>query len=64
MPIKKFVKIFFILFIFLLLFFFIYSEYFKTKEEKVIKNQNEDISYNSNILKDIEYKTKDKDGNE
>ena len=64
MPIKKFVKIFFILFIFLLLFYFIYSEYFKTNEEKVIKNQNEDISYNSNILKDIEYKTKDKDGNE
>tara|TARA_Y100001970_G_scaffold263609_1_gene349280 strand:- start:633 stop:1205 length:573 start_codon:yes stop_codon:yes gene_type:complete len=64
MVIKKFVKIFFIFFIFLIFLYFIYSKYFKYKEVKIIKNQNEEIFYNSNILKNIEYNTKDKDGNE
>ena len=64
MSLKKFAKIFFIIFLFLVIFYFIYTKYFKTDEVKNINNQNEDISHNSNILKDIEYKTKDKDGNE
>ena len=64
MIIKKFVKIFFTSLIFLLFLYFIYFKYFKDKEIKIVKDQNEDISYNSNILKDIEYNTKDKDGNE
>ena len=64
MPVKKFAKIFFVFLIFLIIFYFIFLKYFKTKEIKDIKIQQEDISYNSNILKDIEYNTKDKDGNE
>ena len=64
MVIKKFAKIFFISLILLILFFIIYFKYFEFKEVKIIKNENEDISHNSNILKDIEYKTKDKDNNE
>tara|TARA_Y100000768_G_scaffold357328_1_gene312314 strand:+ start:902 stop:1474 length:573 start_codon:yes stop_codon:yes gene_type:complete len=64
MFVKKFAKIFLIILLFLVIFYLIFVKYFKTKEIKNIKNQNEDISYNSNILKDIEYKTKDKDGND
>ena len=64
MSLKKFAKIFFVIFLFLVIFYFIFSKYFKNKEVKDLQNEDEDISYNSNILKDIEYKTKDKDGNE
>ena len=64
MEIKKFAKIFFISLILLILSFIIYFKYFEHKEVKNIKNENEDIPHNSNILKDIEYRTKDKDGNE
>ena len=64
MEIKKFAKIFFISLILLILFFIIYFKYFENKEVKIIKNENEDIPHNSNILKDIEYNTKDKDDNE
>ena len=64
MSVKKFAKIFFIISLSVIIFYLIFFKYFKTEEVTDIKNQNEDISYNSNILKDIEYKTKDKDGNE
>ena len=64
MVIKKFVKIFLISLILLFFLYFIYLKYFNDNEVKIVKDQNEDISYNSNILKDIEYNTKDKDGNE
>ena len=64
MSIKKFAKIFFIILILIGIFYFIFLKYFKISDVKEIKNQNEDVPYNSNILKDIEYKTKDKDGNE
>ena len=64
MSLKKFVKIFFVIFLFLILFFLISFKYFKNKEIQDVENKKEDISYNSNILKDIEYNTKDKDGNE
>ena len=64
MSVKKFAKIFFFFLLFLAIVSFIFLNYFKNKELKDIKNENEDISYNSNIIKDIEYKTKDKDGNE
>ena len=63
MSLKKFAKIFFIIFLFLII-FLISFKYFKNKEIPDVENKKEDISYNSNILKDIEYKTKDKDGNE
>ena len=61
---KKFAKIFLIILLFIIIFYLIFFKYFQNKEVIDIKNTNEDIPYNSNILKDIEYKTKDKDGNE
>ena len=39
----------------------------KIKKESKIKekiNQTEDINYNSNIIKDVSYTSKDNDGNE
>ena len=64
MFIKKFAKIFFIILLLLLTFYFIHLKYFKNNKVVESENENEDISYNSNILKDIKYTTKDKDGNE
>ena len=64
MVIKKFVKIFLVSLIFSLFLYLIYLKYFNDKQIKIVKDQNEEISYNSNILKNIEYNTKDKDGNE
>ena len=60
---KKIVKIFFI---FLFLLTIILFAYFKLKFNKTtnFKDENEDLIYNSNVIKDVEYKTKDKDGNE
>ena len=65
MSVKKFTKIFFIILIFFIIIFcFFYFKYFKDENTAEFENKNEDIAYNSNILKDIEYNTKDKDGNE
>ncbi len=64
MSFKKFAKIFFIVSLFLISFYVIFLKYFKNKEIADITKQKEEVPYNSNILKDIEYKTKDKDGNE
>ncbi len=61
---KKFVKIFFILFIFTLIIFFIFIKFNKNDRKKIIENSVEEPVYNSNIIKDVEYTTKDKDGNE
>ncbi len=58
---KKFVKIFLIFF---LIIFFISIKLFKKSTDKVDLNSQEDVVYNSNIIKDVEYTTKDKDGNE
>ena len=62
---KKFVKIFLILSLTLLITLILYSKYFK--EEDVSKEKNiiiEEEVYKSNIIKDVNYTTKDKDGNE
>ena len=64
MSLKKFAKIFFIFLLFIFSFYFIYLKYFNNKKATVIEDKNKDLIYNSNILKDIEYTTKDKDGNE
>ena len=61
---KKFVKFFFILLIILLTIYFTYSKYFQKNEISIVEEVTEDIIYNSNILKDVEYTTKDSDGNE
>ena len=67
MNIKKFFKNFFIFFTFIIFIFIIYSKYFK--KENSFANQdkqylNEEITYNSNIIKDVEYTSKDANGNE
>lgn len=67
MNFKKFFKIFFIFFTFIIFIFVVYSKYFK--KENSFANQdkqylNEEIIYNSNIIKDVEYTGKDANGNE
>tara|TARA_B100000902_G_scaffold160801_1_gene156389 strand:- start:382 stop:957 length:576 start_codon:yes stop_codon:yes gene_type:complete len=61
----KFVKIFFILFAISIIFFLIYSKFSKkreiTKSEIEVKDE---ITYNSNIIKNVNYTTTDADGNE
>jgi len=61
---KKIVKIFFILFISFLFIFFIFIKFYKNDINTIVENSIEDPVYNSNIIKDVEYTTKDKDGNE
>ena len=64
MYIKKFVKIFFIFLLLVFLVLFIYLKFFKNVKSSQIKEESIDIIHNSNIIKDVEYSTKDKDGNE
>ena len=61
---KKNVKIFFTFLFFTILTVFIYIKF--NENEQTVTNQEEtdDTVYNSNIIKDVEYTTKDKDGNE
>ena len=57
--------IFFFILIFIATSLYIYNA--KIKKESKIKekiNQTEDINYNSNIIKDVSYTSKDNDGNE
>ena len=62
---KKFVKIFFIILFLLTLFVIIYSRFFEEKQIALTAPEEvEDISSNSNIIKDIKYSAKDSDGNE
>ena len=56
-------KYFLSLFLLLTTTLFIYSKFFKINKTELVKN-NEEVIYNSNIIKDVEYSTKDKDGNE
>ena len=65
MLIRKIAKIFVILSLTLLITLILYSKY--VKEEEVSKEKNiiiEEKVYKSNIIKDVNYTTKDKDGNE
>ena len=51
--------------IFLILFTFIYFRYFnEQKQVEVEIKESEEILYNSNIIKDVNYTSKDSDGNE
>ena len=63
---NKVIKSFFIVIFFLIL-LFIYQEFFKKEKlentTSTIINEQEKV-YNSNIIKDVRYTTKDKDGNE
>ena len=61
---KKFVKIFFIFSVFIIIIFFIFNKSYKKDKNKIAENSIEEPIYNSNIIKDVEYTTRDKDGNE
>ena len=63
MLIKKFVKIFLLFLIVSTSTYFIYLKIFDDKEI-VIENKGNELSLNSNILKDVKYITRDKAGNE
>ena len=63
---KKFFKNVFIFFVFITVIFIVYSKYIeKNNSIKSQKNQNEkeDVIYSSNLIKDVEYSTKDAKGN-
>ena len=67
---KKNVKIIFLFFLLLLLVFLVYSKFYKdikkndtAKKETVLVNNEENI-ISSNIIKDVNYVTKDAEGNE
>ena len=60
---KRFTKIFFSFIFFIILVSFIYTKFFKVIETtKIIEEENK-TKFNSNIINDVEYATKDKDGN-
>ena len=50
--------------IFLILFTFTYFRYFNEQNRLVEIKESEEILYNSNIIKDVNYTSKDSDGNE
>ena len=60
---KNLVKIFFIFLLFIITAFF-FLELSKENKPKVAQEEDEETIYNSNLIKDVEYSTKDKDGNE
>mgnify|MGYP005738202063 FL=1 len=61
---KKFVKFFFIFLIIFMTIYFTYSKYFQRNKSSIVEEVKEDTIYNSNIIKDVTYTTKDSDGNE
>lgn len=63
---KKFFKNFFIFSVLIILIFIIYSKYLKKNnsiKSQKSQNEKEDVTYSSNLIKDIEYSTKDAKGN-
>ena len=67
MKIKKILKIFFISITLILLTYYIYSKFFKKNEiieDESSKDVKEENITQSNIIKDVNYTTKDADGNE
>ena len=61
---KKFVKIFFIFLFFITLITFVYLKFFQNNNDKIVQEEDVELNYNSNLIQDVEYSTKDKDGNE
>ena len=64
MIVKSFVKTILILSLIFFTTYFIYSKYYKKDIQVKNKTQNEDINYNSNVILNVEYTSKDNDGNE
>ena len=62
---KKFVKIFFIISLIIVAALLTYSKFYKkTNDDQIKKEEISDTIYNSNIIKNVEYTTRDKKGNE
>ena len=61
---KKIVKIFFIFLFFLIITYLVYLKFSKTYKTEVVQEKNNTKIYHSNIVKDVEYTTKDKEGNQ
>ena len=58
-------NIIFIIIFFLTIFIFLYFKFFKNEKVVVTEIPNsEDVSYNSNIIEDVYYSSKDAKGNE
>ena len=60
---KRFVKIFFIFIFFIILVLIIYTKFYKIVKTTPSTEEENKTKYNSNIINDVEYTTKDKDGN-
>ena len=63
MLLKKAFKIFFFVIIFGSIVFISYSKFFTKNNKTKILTQTEDETYNSNIIENVEYSSKDKNGN-
>ena len=63
MTTRNLVKIFFV-FLLLIIIVFFFLKLSKDKKPKVTREESNETIYNSNLIKDVEYSTKDKDGNE
>ena len=59
---KKFAKIFFISLLTSLILFLIFLKFTEKEENQISKNK--DMKYNSNLIENVEYTTRDGDGNE
>ena len=61
---KKIVRIIFSSLIIALVGILIYSKFYKNNNLSLKEKNNEETKYSSNIIKDVEYTTKDENGNE
>ena len=61
---KKFVKFFFALIILATFVILTYVKLFTNNVNEVAEEKNTNETYNTNIIEDVEYTTRDKDGNE
>jgi len=61
---KKFVKFFFLFLILLSIIAYVYFNFFKNYKSKLIEKESDSLINNSNIIKNVEYITIDKNGNE
>ena len=66
MSLKRFAQIIFITFFLIVLFFITYSNFIKkeTKDELTENIKQEEEVYESNIIQDVNFITRDGDGNE
>ena len=65
MKIKKILKIFFIILSITIILHFIHSKFFKKEKEIEVQNESlDELIYNSNIIENVNYTTRDAKGNE